>query len=291
MIFLDPPDHTRLRTLVSRAFTPRRVAQLEDRIRELCARLPRPPSAAGDGVRLRAGLRRPLAVDGDLVAARRAATRTRRRVRHAHRPASSTSSPASGMVNDVSLDRADRARRLPQRPARRARAARRATTCSPTSSRPRSPTTTARSGGSRSRERRLRHPAASAPAPRRSPACSAGRRCVLAAHPDQRAELAADPALIPNAVEELLRYEAPSPVQGRWTTTEVELHGETIPAGLEGAAAHRLGRPRRAQVPRRRPLRHPPRRFDHHVSFGYGIHFCLGAALARWRAASRSRRR
>ena len=41
---------------------------------------------------------------------------------------------------------------------------------------------------------------------------------VLAEHPDQRAELAADPSLIPNAVEELLRYEAPSPVQGRWTT-------------------------------------------------------------------------
>ena len=37
------------------------------------------------------------------------------------------------------------------------------------------------------------------------------------------------PALIPNAIEELLRYEAPSPVQGRWTTTDVELHGEVIP--------------------------------------------------------------
>ena len=65
---------------------------------------------------------------------------------------------------------------------------------------------------------------------------------ILAAHPDQRAELAADPSLIPNAIEELLRYEAPSPVQGRWTTTEVELHGEVDPEGLEGAAAHRIRR-------------------------------------------------
>jgi cytochrome P450 len=41
----------------------------------------------------------------------------------------------------------------------------------------------------------------------------------------QRAELVADPSLLPNAVEELLRYEAPSPVQGRMTTRDVELHG------------------------------------------------------------------
>src|SRR6185436_591729 len=54
---------------------------------------------------------------------------------------------------------------------------------------------------------------------------------VLDAHPDQRAELAADSSLLANAVEELLRYEAPSPVQGRWTTADVELHGETVPAG------------------------------------------------------------
>ena len=103
---------------------------------------------------------------------------------------------------------------------------------------------------------------------------------VLDAHPDQRAELAADPSLLPNAVEELLRYEAPSPVQGRWTTRRRRAARRDRARGLQGAAAHRLGRARRARVPRRRPLRHPPR-FDHHVSFGYGIHFCLGAALAR----------
>jgi cytochrome P450 len=49
-------------------------------------------------------------------------------------------------------------------------------------------------------------------------------------NPDQRAELAADPRLIPNAVEELLRYEAPSPVQSRWCTADHEIHGQTIPA-------------------------------------------------------------
>jgi cytochrome P450 len=103
---------------------------------------------------------------------------------------------------------------------------------------------------------------------------------VLAHHPDQRAELAADPSLIPNAIEELLRYEAPSPVQARWTTTDVELHGTTIPAGskvvlLTGAA----GRDERKYPDPDRFDIH--RTFDHHVSFGHGIHFCIGAALAR----------
>jgi len=103
---------------------------------------------------------------------------------------------------------------------------------------------------------------------------------ILAQHPDQRAELAADAALLPAAVEELLRFEAPSPVQGRWVTRDTEFHGQTVPAGsklliLTGSA----GRDER---------RYPdPDRFDihrkqeGHVSFGFGIHFCLGAALAR----------
>ncbi len=103
---------------------------------------------------------------------------------------------------------------------------------------------------------------------------------VLAANPDQRAELAADPALIPNAVEELLRYEAPSPVQGRWTTRDVELHGQTIPADskvllITGSA----GRDERSFPDADHfDIR---RKMDHHFSFGYGIHFCLGAPLAR----------
>ncbi len=103
---------------------------------------------------------------------------------------------------------------------------------------------------------------------------------VLAANPDQRAELVADSALIPNAVEELLRYEAPSPVQGRWTTREVELHGQTIPSDskvllITGSA----GRDERTFPDADHFDIH--RKMDHHVSFGYGIHFCLGAALAR----------
>jgi cytochrome P450 len=103
---------------------------------------------------------------------------------------------------------------------------------------------------------------------------------LLDEHPDQRAELAADASLLPNAVEELLRFEAPSPVQGRWTTEPVELHGQVIPVDskvllLTGSA----GRDERKYPDGDRFDIH--RRFDHHVSFGYGIHFCLGASLAR----------
>ena len=99
-------------------------------------------------------------------------------------------------------------------------------------------------------------------------------------NPDQRAELAADASLIPNAVEELLRYEAPSPVQSRWCTADDEVHGQTIPAHskvvmITGSA----GRDERAFPDADRFDIH--RKIDHHLSFGYGIHFCLGAALAR----------
>jgi cytochrome P450 len=103
---------------------------------------------------------------------------------------------------------------------------------------------------------------------------------VLADHPDQRRELAEDLSLVPNAIEELLRYESPSPVQARFVTEDVEHHGETVPAGstmvLLTASANRDER--RFRDADRFDIH---RRIDHHLTFGYGIHFCLGAALAR----------
>ena len=103
---------------------------------------------------------------------------------------------------------------------------------------------------------------------------------VLARNPAPREELVADPSLIPGAVEELLRYEAPSPIQGRYTTGDVELHGALIPqhsvvALLTGSA----GRDERQFPDADRFDVH--RTNERHLSFGYGAHFCLGAALAR----------
>ena len=98
--------------------------------------------------------------------------------------------------------------------------------------------------------------------------------------PDERRALVDDPSLIPNAVEEILRWEAPSPIQGRWTMRDVEVHDTVIPASskvalLTGAA----DRDERAfDDPDRIDVR---RAINRHVAFGYGIHFCLGAALAR----------
>ncbi len=98
--------------------------------------------------------------------------------------------------------------------------------------------------------------------------------------PDQRRLLAADRSLVPNAIEEILRYEAPSPVQARVVTREVEWHGTRLPEGstlllLNGSAnrdEREFEEPDRLDVTRKN---------IRHLSFGLGIHFCLGASLAR----------
>ena len=99
-------------------------------------------------------------------------------------------------------------------------------------------------------------------------------------HPRAGAEVRADRGLLPAAIEEVLRYRSPFPRLGRVTTREVELGGRAIPAKSfvipwVGAA-------------NRDPLRFPdPERFDvhrdagGHLAFGHGIHFCIGAPLAR----------
>ena len=103
---------------------------------------------------------------------------------------------------------------------------------------------------------------------------------VLAEHPDQRKLLVEDPTLIPGAIEELLRFEAPSPVQARYVTKDVEHYGQTVKEGnvliLLTASANRDER--RYEDPDRFDVR---RTVDRHLTFGYGIHHCLGAALAR----------
>ena len=104
---------------------------------------------------------------------------------------------------------------------------------------------------------------------------------VLGEHPDQRRELAADRSLIPNAIEELLRFEPPSINGCRYVARDVELYGQTVPEGspimlLRGAA----NRDHRA-FPPDGDVFDIHRTVNHHMAFGYGIHFCLGAALAR----------
>ncbi len=102
----------------------------------------------------------------------------------------------------------------------------------------------------------------------------------LLQHPDQMRALADDPALIHTAVEELLRYDGPVQRTGRMATADVEIGGKQIPKGsvvvsVIGAAnrdpAH-FSDPERLDI---------TRRDNRHIAFGFGIHFCLGAPLAR----------
>ncbi|MFL4495315.1 cytochrome P450 [Streptomyces sp. VTCC 41912] len=102
----------------------------------------------------------------------------------------------------------------------------------------------------------------------------------LLEHPDQLAELRADPDLLPDAVEELLRYLAVGDVFYRYATEDIELGGETIGKGSTVVVSLLAAN-------------HDPRRFEHpdtldvhrkargHLSFGHGVHQCLGQQLAR----------
>jgi cytochrome P450 len=100
--------------------------------------------------------------------------------------------------------------------------------------------------------------------------------------PDEWQKLRADRSKIPAAIEELLRYEAPSQYQVRWSLRDVTLHGNTIPAGnavllVTGAATRderQFPDPDRVNIDRERVM-------GFNLAFGYGIHSCLGAALAR----------
>ncbi|MBW0018117.1 MAG: cytochrome P450 [Mycobacterium sp.] len=105
---------------------------------------------------------------------------------------------------------------------------------------------------------------------------------LLSDHPDQRRELAADPYLIPGAVEETLRYEPPSPVQARYVARDASHYGHDVPEGsfmllLNGSAnrdERRYDDPDRFDIHRQ----------GGHLGFGQGLHFCLGSALARLEA-------
>jgi cytochrome P450 len=105
----------------------------------------------------------------------------------------------------------------------------------------------------------------------------------LFAHPDQLAKLAADPSLVPAAIEETLRYDPPIQILFRKATRDVEIAGTRIPEGAYVAPLLGSANRDERQFPE-------PDVFDlsrnpqGHVGFGFGKHFCLGASLARMEA-------
>jgi cytochrome P450 len=103
---------------------------------------------------------------------------------------------------------------------------------------------------------------------------------VLAEHPDQRAEVHADRTLLPNVIDEILRFEPTGHASARWVNRDLEYHGVTIPKDsallLMMGAANRD--PRRYQNPDTFDIN---RKDGGHLTFGFGLHYCLGANLAR----------
>jgi cytochrome P450 len=276
IIFMDPPEHDVLRALVSRAFTPRRVAELEGRVRQVCGDLlDRHVGSSGFDYVVQFAQQLPSTVISMLLGV---PDSDREEVRQ-HIDGVFYLEPGVGMINEISLNHQiwlyeylmkaleDRRRQ------------------------PRDDMFTglvqAEIPDETSGTRCLTDDEAAAFG---NLLVSAGTETVarllgwaaivLAAHPDQRRMLVDEPQRIPAAIEELLRYEAPSPVQGRWTSTDVSLYDQVVPkdskvlllTGSAGRDERRYPDPDRFDIARDQPS---------HVSFGFGIHFCLGAALAR----------
>jgi cytochrome P450 len=279
MIFMDPPEHDRLRALVSRAFTPRRIAALEPSIRQI-VRGYLEPRVGGPGFDFVAdfGAKVPMMVISSMLGV---PEEDREQVRRwtdefLHREPGETD-PAE-RVGPIMVQLGGYFLRYVNE--RRARPADDMMT----------DLIQAEVEDETGEKRRLSDLELIAFIMLLS---GAGNETVarllgfagatLAQFPGERAKLLERPGLIPNAIEELLRYEAPSPVQGRTVMRDVEWYGTRVPEGsvillLTGSA----GRDER-QYP-------DPDRFDaernlgRHLSFGYGAHFCLGAALARLEA-------
>jgi cytochrome P450 len=276
IIYMDPPRHTILRKLVSRAFTTRRVSMLEERIREVCARLLDAQSGAGhfDYVQDFSAVLPPTIISSLLGVPEQDEERLRHLVDEVFHIEEGV-----GMANPVSMNAlVALGTYLGEQFAERRQS-------------PRDDVFTdlvqAEITDEQGRQRRLTDEELAGfgvllfSAGTETVARHLGWvASVLDDHPDQRAELAADLDLVPNAIEEILRFEPPSPVNARWTSSDISLHGVTIPAnsrvilitGSAGRDERRYANPDSVDI---------RRRVDLHLTFGYGIHFCLGAALAR----------
>ncbi|MFS0898001.1 cytochrome P450 [Mycolicibacterium litorale] len=274
MMFEDPPVHTMLRGLMSRVFTPRRMAAIEDQIRRYCVAC-LDPHVGSDGFDIIAELAAmmPMRVIGMLLGI----------------PESKQVSVRD--ANDANL------RTKPGAPMKVADADRiadgriYADYVEWRSKNPSDDLMTAlinveftdSDGVTRTLTRRevLHYTQVVAGAGNETTGRLIGWLAkVLAEHPDQRGQVREDRSLLNRVVDETLRFEPTGPHVARWTARDFEAHGTTVPAGsavlLLFGAANRDHRRYR-----------DPDRFDihrdniGHVTFGKGLHYCLGANLAR----------
>jgi cytochrome P450 len=276
MIFNDPPRHEQLRRLIGRAFTPRRVAQLDGTIRTMCETwldLMR-DTGGGEVVAELAG-RLPMAVIAALLGAPAEDNPRLKQLsdRLLHRDDGSMTMPPDAVAAGAELwvyfsELIARRRTHPADDLVTALIEAEVPTEDGESQR-------------LTEEEMVNFCLLLGVAGNETTAKLIATGVVtLDEFPDQRARLAADPTLWPKAVEELLRFDPPSHYQGRVTTAPIERHGEEIPEGsivlLINGAANRDARafPDPDRFIADRPI-------DRHLAFGHGIHFCLGAPLAR----------
>ena len=278
-IFRDPPEHTLLRKLVSRAFTPRKIDGLEARIERVCGRLfePLEGQSVFDFVEAFSSLLPPTvilallgfpegletemraSVDGGLAIDEDTTTGSRRIIE-----GENLGNAVYEMIPDLCKERrVNPSDDLLTVLATHERELLDGTSRPLTNDEIMGYVALIAGAGSETVARML-----------------AWGIVLLADHPDQLRELGENDALIPNAIEEILRYEAPSPVQGRRVMRDVEFHGQVVPAGSNLLLVNGSGnRDERHFADADRFDIH--RSIDRHLSFGYGAHFCIGAALAR----------
>jgi cytochrome P450 len=266
MIYMDPPRHTALRSLVSRAFTPRRISQLEDRIRQVATGLIDAFAESGtcDLVREFAAPL-PSTVMADLIG-----------VPEEHREDFRSWTEAFLEVTGPQ-DITDRAANIYSLFGELLAERRRA----PSDDLMSALLEAQLDGEKLSEDELLGFCFLLLIAGNDTTTSLIGNGAeLLVRHPDQRAELAAAPSLIPGAVEEMVRIESPTQALPRTAMRDVQLHGVTIPQGarvmlLWGAAnldEREFPDAERFDIHRRAPR---------HLGFGHGIHHCLGASLAR----------
>ena len=276
MIFLDPPRHDRLRKLVSRVFTPRRVSELEPFVRATVVRLLDDVVRRGGGDFVRdVSMPLPMAViftmlgvpepdrhrmrewmdlalerdrDTPVVPPRAIEAMTNMMMYWFELIAELRRTPREGLISDLiaaEIETEDGGRtRLVDGEI--------AGFCALLGS-----------AGNETVTKLL-----------------ASAAVLFARHPEQWAAILGEPGRIPDAVEEVLRYTSPSQYQGRTVTRDVEWYGRRVPAGsrillLTGSAnrdEREFSDPDRFDVGRKVPVA---------LGFGQGIHFCLGASVAR----------
>ena len=271
MLAVDPPDHTRLRGLVARAFAPSRIAALEPRLERIADALLDDVERSGPVVDLVAGFAVlfPFRVIGELLGVPEAAEpvlydafRTLFQPWSGSPPPAAVAASATIVASLEQLVDAHRANAADDLVGVLVGAH--------------------ADGEQLSRQELLSSLFQLIVTGHDTTSSLIGNGLVaLLDHPDQRGLLVAEPQRIPDAVEEMIRFSAPVPhATFRVTTEPVELDGIDVPAGQQvlvciGGANHD---PLVRDDPERFDVRRPPR---HHLGFGHGIHFCLGAPLAR----------